>query len=108
MAWSNEINWDRIVEARKLAETTSPCSREVHSSQSNSPLMFLRIAGHEVYMVCTRCGRTFDELVDIEADRLLASLNGAAIEEAQDRARTEAPAKHAGGRPRKVEEAATA
>jgi hypothetical protein len=87
MAWSNEINWDRLVEARKLAETTEPCSREVHSSASNSPLLFLRFAGHEAYMVCTRCGRTFDELVDVETERA-----------------GEPRTKHAGGRPRKLTE----
>jgi protein-arginine kinase activator protein McsA len=89
MAWSNEINWDRFITARKLAETTEPCSREVHSSQANSPMLFLRIAGHEAYFVCSKCGRTFDEIVDVEAERSGGK-------------------KHAGGRPRKVEEAATA
>jgi hypothetical protein len=96
MAWSNEINKDRLVQARKLAETTEPCTWEVHTSTSNSPLLAQKFMGHELYMVCTRCGRTFDEIVDIETDR--APL-----------AEGEAPRRHAGGRPRKVvEEAATA
>ena len=69
MTWSDTIRWGRFIEARRKKATTEACQRDIHSDQINSPLLFLNILGRPAIMLCTVCGRTFEEILDAEVAR---------------------------------------
>ena len=69
MGWSNSLSWDRLVGARRRRATTEVCSRSDHSSETDSPFLFQNIMGRQAVLICTRCGRTFDEILDAEVER---------------------------------------
>lgn len=65
------LPWDQMLDIRSKRHTTEVCPREVHAREVDSPLYVCRIRTihePEFIMLCSRCGRTPEEIIDAYLD----------------------------------------
>ena len=70
--WSNDVARDRLVTARRLRETTDPCSWERHFAQPGPgrdlPWLIQNVLAKQIIVICVDCGRTPYEVLDAEIE----------------------------------------
>ena len=75
--WSNDVARDRLVTARRLRETTDPCSWEKHFAQpgpgGDLPWLIQSVLARQIIVICVNCGRTPNEALDVEVERVTDS-----------------------------------
>lgn len=65
------LPWEQMLDIRSKRHTTEVCPREIHAREVDSPLYVCRIRTlhePEFIMLCSRCGRTPEEIIDAYLD----------------------------------------